>query len=173
MSAIAFDLPENIRNVCKEIITFADDEILPRHEANRELLGDPRRRFQEDGRLSQEVEDLITEVRVAAAKAGFYAMCTPTELGGGGLGHLAYYAAWERLFHHCGPKNWLMLYVVSHWAFGPSRLLEKTTDEGSRSASCPRSWTDRNRCASGSPNRVPALTRVGSARPPPVMATAG
>jgi len=56
-------------------------------------------------------------------------MCVPAELGGGGLGHLAYYVAWEALFHHCGPQNWLMLYALAHWAFGPSRLLEQVTPE--------------------------------------------
>ena len=64
-----------------------------------------------------------------SAKAGYYNMCVPESLGGGGLGHLAYYVGWEALFHLCGPQNWLMLYVISHWAFGPSRLLEKVTDE--------------------------------------------
>jgi acyl-CoA dehydrogenase len=56
-------------------------------------------------------------------------MCVPEALGGGGLGHLAYYAAWQALFHRCGPQNWLMLYVLAHWAFGPSRLLEKVTPQ--------------------------------------------
>ena len=55
-------------------------------------------------------------------------MCVPEALGGGGLGHLAYYVAWQALFHHCGPQNWLMLYALAHWAFGPSRLLEQTTE---------------------------------------------
>ncbi|MGB1424328.1 MAG: acyl-CoA dehydrogenase family protein, partial [Pseudomonadales bacterium] len=53
----------------------------------------------------------------------------PEALGGGGLGHLAYYAAWEALFHRCGPKNWLMLYALAHWAFGPSKLLEQMSEE--------------------------------------------
>ena len=52
-------------------------------------------------------------------------MCVQEELGGGGLGHLAYYVAWEALFHDCGPQNWLMLYALAHWAFGPSRLLQQ------------------------------------------------
>ena len=42
---------------------------------------------------------LIREVRMASAKAGFYQMCTPTSLGGGGLGHLAYFVCWQALFH--------------------------------------------------------------------------
>jgi acyl-CoA dehydrogenase len=53
-------------------------------------------------------------------------------LGGGGLGHLAFYVGWEALYHFCGPQNWLMLYVIAHWAFGPSRLFEKITPEARR-----------------------------------------
>ena len=56
-------------------------------------------------------------------------MCVPEALGGGGFGHLAYYAGWEHLFRLCGPQNWLMLHAISHRAFGPSRLLERVTDE--------------------------------------------
>ncbi|MGB1882001.1 MAG: hypothetical protein ACPHTD_14900, partial [Gammaproteobacteria bacterium] len=35
----------------------------------------------------------------------------------------------EAMFHTYGPRNWLQLYALSHWAFGPSRLLEKMTPE--------------------------------------------
>ena len=56
-------------------------------------------------------------------------MCVPKTLGGGGLGHLAYYVAWQELFHRCGPHNRLALYALAHWAFGPSRLLERITPD--------------------------------------------
>ncbi|MEM7017493.1 MAG: acyl-CoA dehydrogenase family protein, partial [Pseudomonadota bacterium] len=104
-------------------------EILPRHEKHRELFENPRDLFEEDGRLCPEARAIIKEVRMASSEAGFYTMCVPEALGGGGFGHLAYYVGWEALFHMCGPHNWLCLYALSHWAFGPSRLLEKTTDE--------------------------------------------
>lgn len=129
MSAIAWDLPDDIRAVREGLIDFARKEVLPRHEAHRALFEDPRRLYREDGRFSDALKGLIGEVRRAAAGAGYYNMCVPEPLGGGGLGHLAYYAGWEALFHLCGPQNWLMLYVISHWAFGPSRLLEKVTPE--------------------------------------------
>ncbi|WP_395712989.1 acyl-CoA dehydrogenase family protein [Reyranella sp.] len=127
MPAIAWDLPDDIRAVREGLIDFARKEVLPRHEAHRALFEDPRRLYREDGRFSDALKGLIGEVRRAAAGAGYYNMCVPEQLGGGGLGHLAYYAGWEALFHLCGPHNWLMLYVISHWAFGPSRLLEKVT----------------------------------------------
>jgi alkylation response protein AidB-like acyl-CoA dehydrogenase len=127
--AIAFQLPEDVSAAREGLLAFADQEVIPRHDAHRALFEDPRRLYREDGRFSDELVDLIRQVRMAAAEAGYYQMCVPTDLGGGGLGHLAYYVAWEALFHHCGPQNWLMLYALAHWAFGPSRLLEQVTSE--------------------------------------------
>ena len=85
-------------------------------------------------------------MRRAAAKAGYYNMCVPEALGGGGLAHLAYYVGWEALFHHCGPQNWLMLYVISHWAFGPSRLLEKVTEEAREKILAPMMAGEASMC---------------------------
>ena len=127
-SAIAFDIPEDIRAARDGILAFAREEVLPRHEQHRELFENHRRFYDESGKLSDESVAVIREVRMAASRAGFYQMCTPTSLGGGGLGHLAYFVCWEALFHLCGPRNQLCVYALSHWAFGPSRLLEKLTN---------------------------------------------
>ena len=127
MSAIAIQLPQEVQAARDGIVAFAEREVIPRHQANRALFDDPRALYREDGRFSDALLALIREVRTASAAAGFYQMCVPESLGGGGLGHLAYYAAWEALFHRCGPQNWLMLYVLSHWAFGPSRMLTRIT----------------------------------------------
>jgi alkylation response protein AidB-like acyl-CoA dehydrogenase len=129
MSAIAMTLPEEVRAARDGLAAFARAEVLPRHRAHRALFEDPRRLYREDGRFSDALLALIGEIRRAAARAGFYGMCVPEALGGGGLGHLAYFVGWEELFRLCGPQNWLMLYVISHWAFGPSRLLEQVTPE--------------------------------------------
>lgn len=129
MSAIAIDLPQDVVAARDGIIAFAEQEILPRHTQHRTLFEDPRALYDREGRFSPALQALISEVRRTSAAAGFYQMCVPEELGGGGLGHLAYYVAWEALFHHCGPQNWLMLYALAHWAFGPSRLLEQTTEQ--------------------------------------------
>jgi len=146
MSAIAFDIPEDIVAVADGLRAFANAEVLPRHEANRDLFEDPRRLYDEDGRFSSALRTQISEVRQAAAKAGFYSMCVPEELGGGGLEHLAYFVGWETLFHHCGPRNWLMLYAVSHWAFGPSRLLEKVTPRAQEEILAPLMAGEKSMC---------------------------
>jgi len=111
------------------LLAFAEREVLPRHERYGALLDDPRRRYDTGGRLRPEVVDLIREVRRASASEGLFAACVPEELGGGGLGHLAYYVGWQALFHRLGPAPWLLLHVLSHWAFGPSRLLLQLSAE--------------------------------------------
>mgnify|MGYP001339842987 FL=1 len=146
MSAIAFDIPEDILAMREGLRTFAEAEILPRHEANLDLFEDQRRLYDSDGRFSEELLHLIGEVRRAASKAGYYQMCVPEELGGGGLGHLAYFVGFEELFHTCGPQNWLMLYAVSHWAFGPSRLLEKLTERARDEMLAPMMAGEKSMC---------------------------
>jgi len=126
--AIAFELPEELVQVREGLLAFADKEILPRQAKYRDLLDDPRRLFDARGGYCEDAQKVVREMRMVAAEAGYYTMCVPTALGGGGLGHLAYYVGWETLFHHCGPQNWLCLYAIAHWAFGPSRLLEKVSD---------------------------------------------
>jgi alkylation response protein AidB-like acyl-CoA dehydrogenase len=129
MTAIAMPLPEDVAAARDGLLAFARQEILPRHAKHRALFDNPRVLYREDGRFSDELIGLIREVRTASAAAGYYQMCVPEALGGGGLGHLAYYVAWEALFHLCGPNNNLMLYALAHWAFGPSRLLERMSPE--------------------------------------------
>jgi acyl-CoA dehydrogenase len=146
MSAIAWELPEEVRAVRDGLIDFARKEVLPRHDRHHDLFENPRRLYREDGRFSDELKGLIGEVRRASAKAGYYNMCVPESLGGGGLAHLAYYVGWEALFHLCGPQNWLMLYVISHWAFGPSRLLEKVTPEAREKILAPMMAGEASMC---------------------------
>ena len=129
MSAIAVKMPEEVEIAREGILRFAEKEVLTRHQKHANFFEDPRKLYDENGRFSTDLVALITEVRTLSAEAGFYGMCVPEVLGGGGLGHLAYYAAWEALFHRCGPKNWLMLYALAHWAFGPSKLLEQMSEE--------------------------------------------
>ena len=94
MEAIAFSIPEEISHVRDGLIAFADHEILPRHNKHKSLFEDPRALFDERGAYCAEAQSIIREVRMAASEAGYYTMCVPEHLGGGGLGHLAYYVGW-------------------------------------------------------------------------------
>ena len=127
MTAIAEPLPSEVEDFRDRVLEFAEREVLPRHERHSTLLDDPRGRYDAGGRLQPAVVDLIREVRMASAREGIFTACVPEDLGGGGLGHLAYYAGWQALFHRLGPRPWLLLHVMAHWAFGPSRLLLQLT----------------------------------------------
>ena len=83
MSAIAFDLPEDVTTVRDGVLRFVDSEIVPRVQDNHALFEDQRRLYDESGRYSADVQRLIRETRMLSAKAGFYAMCAPEELGSG------------------------------------------------------------------------------------------
>lgn len=146
MSSIAFDISEDILAMREGLRNFAKTEILPRHADNKKFFEDQRQLYNEDGRFSDELLMHINEIRILASKAGYYQMCVPEDLGGGGMGHLAYFVAWEELFHFCGPKNWLMLYAISHWAFGPSRLLNKITDKAKENILSPMMKGEKSMC---------------------------
>ncbi len=126
--AIGYPLPDDVEAVVEGVDAFTRAEVIPRWEANRELLEDVRYRFDESGRYADEVVAIIREIRMASAAAGYFNLAVPTSMGGGGLGHLAYYAAWERIYHLCGGSNWLGQFAISHWAFGPSKVLERVTE---------------------------------------------
>ncbi len=145
MPAIAQPLPDDIAAAVECLITFARAKIQPRHERYVDILDGPRRRFREDGRLADETVAIIREMRMCGAEASFYTMCVPESLCGGGLGHLAYFAGWQALFHHCGPHQWLMLYAISHWC-GPSRLLEKVGPHACEEILAPLMRGERSMC---------------------------
>lgn len=129
MTAIAFDIPDEITQIAKGLERFVHAEVIARHERHAALLDDPRRRYAENGRYVPEVVDLIREVRMASSEAGYFNLCVPPSLGGLGQGYLAYYVCWELINRLCGPHHWLGTFALSHWAFGPSPVLERVTPE--------------------------------------------
>jgi acyl-CoA dehydrogenase len=126
---LAFDLSDNVDEVLEGVRRFVDAEVIPRHEQAAKVLDDPRARFDAAGLFSPEVLDLIREIRMASAAAGYYTMFVPEAIGGGGLGSEALYRVWEELYHRYGPRYWLMAWVVAHWARGPSHVLVHATPQ--------------------------------------------
>ncbi len=129
MTAMAFEYPDEIRQLRDGVEDFLRVEVIRRHEVHHELLENPHRKYTPEGRYVPEVLRLIGEVRQAAARAGYYSMCVPETLGGQGLGHLAWFAVWERIFQVCSAQYWLGEFAVAHWAFGPSVVLSHLTPE--------------------------------------------
>ena len=129
MTGVAFALPEEVTDVRDGVLRFVEAQVVPRIESSRALLDDQRLLYDERGRYSAEARELIREIRMLSAQAGFYTMCAPAEIGGGNLGHLAYYVAWEAIYHRLGGQGVIIPWVIAHWAFGPSRLLTQATAE--------------------------------------------
>lgn len=123
MTAIAYELAPEIEQLLEGLTTFVRQEVFARHERHAALLDDPRSLYLPDGRYAPAAADLIREVRMAAAEAGYYQMAVPASLGGYELGHVAYFAAIERIAHLCGARHWLGYFSVAHWASGPSPVL--------------------------------------------------
>ena len=105
MSGVAFDLTEDVVAVRDGVLRFVEAQVAPRIERHRAVLEDQRRLYGDDGRYAPEIRALIRDIRMLSAEAGFYAMCAPTELGGGGLGHLVYYVAWEAIYRRLGSQG--------------------------------------------------------------------
>jgi len=80
MTAIAFNIPAEIRSIVAGLERFLRAEVFARHEKHADLLDDPRRRYAAAGRYAPDVIDLIREVRMAAA-AGYFNLCVPASLG--------------------------------------------------------------------------------------------
>lgn len=124
MTAIAYEYEDEIKAVQDGIGVFIRNVVIPLHEKNAHIFENDHLKYRPDGSYSDELLALMREVRMKSAEAGYYTMCVPEHMGGAGLGYVAYFAAWEKIFHTCGAKYFLASSIVSHWARGPSLVLE-------------------------------------------------
>ncbi|MGD9712605.1 MAG: acyl-CoA dehydrogenase family protein [Thermomicrobiales bacterium] len=127
MPGIAWPYSEDIEAIREGLSSFIERVVIPISERKSELLEEGR--YTPQGLYKPEVLAIMREVRERSAEAGYYSMCVPEEMGGAGLGYLANFAAWERIFHICGAKYWLAQQVISHWVRGPSPVLRALTPE--------------------------------------------
>ena len=69
-----------------------------------------------------ELVEAKREVRRSSARAGYYTMFCPENLGGGGLGSETFFLVMEALYQRYGAGSDLVYDMISHWASGPSGL---------------------------------------------------
>jgi acyl-CoA dehydrogenase len=123
------DLPQQTNEVLDGLRKFVESVAEPRITRLQPILDDPHQLYGADGRFHPDVQAARSEIRLAAAEAGYYQMFTPESVGGGGLDMTTLYAVWHDLYRHAGMRNWIAFDSVSHWATGPSHLLESFTQE--------------------------------------------
>jgi acyl-CoA dehydrogenase len=126
------DSEVDLEEVTDGLREFIRAEVIPRQQA----LGPHYSEFGPDGRFRDEVLAAFSEVRQASARAGFYTMLAPADVGGGGLGFQALFRSWAALFEACGSEYWLGHQMISHWSRGPSHLL-RHVDQGFRDEMLP------------------------------------
>lgn len=127
MSALASHTDMATAEIVAGVEAFINAEVVLRHEQHGELLNDPRQLYGPDGRHVAMVREMVRDVRVAAADAGYYTMFVPEELGGAGLGPSVLFEVWEAIFRRCAAHYWLGWHMIGHWAKGPSAVLTRTT----------------------------------------------
>jgi acyl-CoA dehydrogenase len=112
------------------LFAFIEQEVMPIQREVEHLLHDPRRFWAEDGTVAPAVLDARARTRQASARAGFYTMFCPEELGGGGLGSRLYFDIWEELCYRYGsPQTQMPFYVLAHTSTGPSALWLHASEE--------------------------------------------
>lgn len=106
-----FSIPEETKEIINGLKQFIDKVVIPIEEKNEEILYNPRKYFLEDGRHSEEVEELRSQVRKESSKAGFYTMFGAKELGGEEFGPITAVLVQEFLGKHY-PNNKLIHQIV-------------------------------------------------------------
>ncbi len=122
------EYPSEIREIREAVGQFIEAEVKPRHKALSHLADDASTRYDSTGRYVQPIRDAIREIRMASAKAGFYAMCAPREIGGEGLGYLAWYGVWSKVAEQTAGPYWMGDSMIAHWASGPSPVVTQLSD---------------------------------------------
>jgi alkylation response protein AidB-like acyl-CoA dehydrogenase len=115
-----------IDDVLDGLESFLVREVDSLHAEN-DWLADPRQVFDSRGHHAPRTLELIAQVRIRSAAAGYYAMVLPSDVGGSDLGFEGMFLAWERVFRHCGSLRWLGHHALAHWTKGPSPLLRYAT----------------------------------------------
>ena len=113
------------------ILAFADKEILPGTPIIEIFLKIPEQCTTRTVVSRQDYKHSFKRLDSYLLKPVF-TKCVSPKNWGRRHGSLSLLCCWQALFHRCGPQNWLMLYALAHWAFGPSKLLEQVTQEAQR-----------------------------------------
>jgi len=125
----ALELPAETTAILEALHEFARKHVIERDERNGGILTNPRLVFDDHGRYSPEVMRHRREIRMLSAELGYYHMCVPEDLGGGGEGAVTWFAAWERLYRTLGSRFAPVMYdLIAHWASGPSHIFHHVTD---------------------------------------------
>jgi acyl-CoA dehydrogenase len=84
MLMVDFTAPQEVVDAISSIERFIEQEIEPLKKKYHHWLENERNFYDENGLYAKEIQEAMREVRMRSAKAGFYNMFGPPELGGMG-----------------------------------------------------------------------------------------
>ena len=116
---VDFELAPDERRIVKELGAFVESEVLPLQEKHRGLFEHESRGILEDGTLHPDLVRAAGELRRRSAKAGFYAMHLPEDVGGRGVSAPGMVRAFQEVYRHGMGFTLCVLASIE----GPSRML--------------------------------------------------
>jgi acyl-CoA dehydrogenase len=114
------------------LMSFIDKTVTPIQAKVQKYFDDIRIYFDEEGKEAREVSEARRRVRMAAAKAGYYNLFTPAELGGEGLGMRFFVRVTEALYEKYGsgePQEPLAYNAVANAFTGPGPIWNHASEE--------------------------------------------
>jgi len=90
---VSFAQDEETRLILDSLDEFIEQEVKPVQDEVGETFTHPRQGFTADGKLTDEIQEAIQDIRRRSADAGFYAMNLPEEVGGGDVSTVTWYEA--------------------------------------------------------------------------------
>ncbi|MET0930991.1 MAG: acyl-CoA dehydrogenase family protein [Aeromicrobium sp.] len=107
------------------LMSFIDKTVLPIQKEMQPYFDDIRKYFDADGKEVHEIGEARKRVRQASARAGYYNLFTPKEIGGEGLGLQFFVRVTEALYAKYGssePQELLAYDSVATFFTGPSPI---------------------------------------------------
>ena len=139
---VDFALDPATRAKIKELTAFLETEVVPLQEKYLPLATHEARVIGEDGLLRSDLMDMAKELRRRSAKAGFYAMHLPEEVGGGGMSSVGMLHANKEVFKRGMGFTFAVLASIE----GPGRMLLALNDEQRRRYLAPMVRGEKTSC---------------------------
>lgn len=115
------------QQLIESLIHFVDRDVAELEQRYADVLEDPFKTFDQDGRLSRTALTALQETRLSSSRNGFFGLTIPTGLGGTGVGPLLQYRLWETLYQRYGAGRLLPPEVLSHFATGANLCYKHAT----------------------------------------------
>src|SRR5271163_588804 len=118
--------------ILEGLLAFIDRKIVPMQESLRDYYADSRLYFDESGHEAPAITQAHRQVRLESAKAGYYNLFTPAELGGHGLSKRFYVRVTEVVSRRYGPgepAEHLATGVVPNVFIGPGPIWLQATEQ--------------------------------------------